>query len=496
MYQEGEVLAGKYRVEKLLGQGGMGVVVAARHLQLQERVAVKLMLTDDTNEEAVERFVREARAAARIESDHVAHVSDVGVLTDGRAYLVMEYLDGQDLSQLLESRGRLPAAEAVDYLLQACEAIAEAHSLGIVHRDLKPSNLFLTRRRDRTPHVKVLDFGISKMGTPSMAHIPITSTSALMGSPLYMSPEQMTSTKDVDARSDIWALGVVLYELLAALAPFDGESLPQVCARVMQEQPASLAAVVPGLPAGLAAIVNRCLEKRPDARYQSLAELALALAPFGTLDSFQSVERIQRLLGAPDFLLLAPDQSVLTSAPTRGPTAAPSAVSMMGTQTNWGDPQIPGLQRSKLPWLLSALAVVVLGGAGVFVKEARDQSRLSSAAPPPGRAVAEASSTSPGTTAAQVLVSEPASSAGTSSATVATPATATPSVAISLNAPTAKPVAKARPVQASTLESVPPPVLVSQPGVAVPPPVLVSAPPFNEAPVSNAPPAAVPRSRF
>jgi serine/threonine-protein kinase len=257
----------------------MGVVVAARHLQLQERVAVKLMLTDDNNEEAIERFVREARAAARIESDHVAHVSDVGVMADGRAYLVMEYLDGQDLSQLLESRGRLPAAEAVDYLLQACEAIAEAHSLGIVHRDLKPSNLFLTRRRDRTPHVKVLDFGISKMGTPSMAHIPITRTSALMGSPLYMSPEQMTSTKDVDARSDIWALGVVLYELLAAQAPFDGETLPQVCARVMQEQPAPLAHLAPDLPAGLGAIVSRCLEKNPDARYQTSARPISCCSP-------------------------------------------------------------------------------------------------------------------------------------------------------------------------------------------------------------------------
>src|SRR5262245_24726656 len=136
MYREGEVLAGKYRVEKLLGQGGMGVVVGARHVQLQERVAVKLMLADESNEEAMQRFVREARAAARLESSHVAHVSDVGSLGDGRAYLVMEYLDGQDLSQLIAIRGRLPASEAVDYLLQACEAIAEAHSLGIVHRDL------------------------------------------------------------------------------------------------------------------------------------------------------------------------------------------------------------------------------------------------------------------------------------------------------------------------------------------------------------------------
>ncbi|HYQ18356.1 MAG TPA: serine/threonine-protein kinase, partial [Polyangiaceae bacterium] len=182
MYHEGEVLAGKYRVEKLLGQGGMGVVVGARHVELQERVAVKLMFADDSDEDAMRRFVREARAAAKLESSHVVHVTDVGSLGDGRAYLVMEYLDGQDLSQVIAVRGRLPSSEAVDYLLQACEAIGEAHSLGIVHRDIKPSNLFLSRRRDRTPHIKVLDFGISKMATPSIARMPITATSTLMGS--------------------------------------------------------------------------------------------------------------------------------------------------------------------------------------------------------------------------------------------------------------------------------------------------------------------------
>jgi eukaryotic-like serine/threonine-protein kinase len=434
VYREGELLAGKYRVERLLGQGGMGVVVAARHIELQERVAVKLMLTDDTNEEAVQRFVREARAAARIESDHVAHVSDVGALEDGRAYLVMEYLDGQDLSQVLATRGRLPAAEAVDYLLQACEAIAEAHSIGIVHRDLKPSNLFLTQRRDRTPHVKVLDFGISKIGTPSQAKIPITHTSELMGSPLYMSPEQMTSTKDVDGRSDIWALGIVLYELLAAHAPFDGESLPQVIARVMQEAPPPLANVAPDLPPGLSDVVSRCLEKDPANRYQNLAELAIALTPYSTLGSYPSVERILRLMGkgsllpsryAPSMVAPAPSMlapgygpsmlapafgaprayvpSMIAPAPSmrRAPSIvvpAPGAVpadpeaptvppsipnpAVSRTQTNWGDTPIPGLQRSKLPLLVSALAVVALAGVSVLVNELRSPATLSAAAAP------------------------------------------------------------------------------------------------------------------
>lgn len=484
MYQEGEVIAGKYRVEKLLGQGGMGVVVAARHLQLQERVAVKLMLTDDSNEEAAERFVREARAAARIESDHVAHVSDVGVTADGRAYLVMEYLDGQDLSQLLTSRGRLPAAEAVDYLLQACEAIAEAHSLGIVHRDLKPSNLFLTRRRDRTPHVKVLDFGISKMGTPSMAQISITNTAALMGSPLYMSPEQMTSTKDVDARSDIWALGVVLYELLSGRAPFDGETLPQVCSRVMQEQPPPL--IVPELPVGLPVVVTKCLEKRPEARYQSLAELALALAPFGTLDSFQSVERIQRLLGEPDFLLLAPNQTSPT--PRQERTVAGTAHALQ-TQTSWADPQIPAPNPSRLPWMFGAFAaVVVLGAAGVWVKGAGDRSASAS-----GRASQGAAQTSgrPLTTSAPPLPSALPS------------AEPSPSVAPRL-LPTAAVIAAKPPLKLVSPSKVAPAVVASPPRavplpepVAAPsPPVVVPSAPVDDEPAPETPSTAKPRSRF
>jgi len=227
----GTLLAGKYRVERVLGQGGMGVVVAAQHIHLEERVAIKLMLAEAAfSAEAVARFVREARAAAQLESAHVAKVSDVGTLEDGRPYMVMEYLDGHDLANVLAANGPLPLQDAIDYLLQASEAIAEAHSIGIVHRDLKPANLFLTRRRDRTPQVKVLDFGISKVSgsARSSSDNALTRTSTLMGTPLYMSPEQMTSVRDVDARSDIWALGIILFELLTGAPPFVGETLPQV----------------------------------------------------------------------------------------------------------------------------------------------------------------------------------------------------------------------------------------------------------------------------
>nr|HMR07207.1 serine/threonine-protein kinase [Polyangiaceae bacterium] len=216
---QGDILAGKFRVEKLLGSGGMGMVVAAHHLQLDEPVAIKFLLPEAlTNAAAVGRFAREARAATKIKSEHVVRIIDIGSFDSGEPYIVMEYLNGQDLSQLLAARGPLPPDEVAEYILQACEAIVEAHVLGIVHRDLKPANLFVAARMDGTPLVKVLDFGISKVSTgPDLS---LTETSALMGSPLYMSPEQMASAKSVDARTDIWALGVILYELVTGKPPF------------------------------------------------------------------------------------------------------------------------------------------------------------------------------------------------------------------------------------------------------------------------------------
>ena len=296
---EGQVLVGKYRVERVLGQGGMGIVLAARHIHLEERVAVKLMLAEAAfSGEAVARFLREARAAARLESAHVARVTDVGTLEDGRPYMVMEYLDGSDLSQLLAASGPLAVGDAVDYVLQAAEAIAEAHSIGIVHRDLKPSNLFLTRRRDRTPHVKVLDFGISKVAaTAGSTDNAMTRTSAMMGSPLYMSPEQMTSVRDVDGRSDIWALGIILFELISGSVPFMGETLPQVCGLVLQSEAPLLSSRRAEVPPELDAVVARCLAKSADQRYQNVAELAVALRGLAGRYGRASVERILMLAG-------------------------------------------------------------------------------------------------------------------------------------------------------------------------------------------------------
>ena len=296
----GQILADKYRVVRVLGVGGMGVVVEAMHLDLQKRVALKFMLTEAAaaDSDSVARFVREGRAAARLQSEHVTRVMDVGRLETGDPYMVMEFLQGQDLSDVLEVEGRLPVDRAVSYVLQACEAVAEAHSNGIVHRDLKPANLFLTHRSDGAPLIKVLDFGISKMSNregddPKAANM--TSTRTMLGSPLYMSPEQVRSAKSVDARTDIWSIGVILYELLTRESPFQADSLSGLIAAIVSDPPVPVQSRRPELPAALADVIMRCLSKAAWDRFEHVSALALALEPFGTVEDAALVARIVRM---------------------------------------------------------------------------------------------------------------------------------------------------------------------------------------------------------
>jgi serine/threonine-protein kinase len=292
----GQVLGGKFRIEQVLGRGGMGVVVAATHLQLDEKVALKFLLPEAlVNKEAVRRFEREARSAVKIKSEHVARVTDVGTLDTGAPYMVMEFLNGMDLGEYLERTGPLPFHEAADYLLQACEAIAEAHALGIVHRDLKPANLFRIIRSDGTPSIKVLDFGISKVTTGADA--AMTQTTSMMGSPYYMSPEQMTSAKSVDERTDIWALGIILHELLSGKVPYQGETIPEICVQVLQNPPPRLSLVRPEAPEDLERIIDKALAKNRDHRYLSVAEFAADISAYATSASSHSVERISKVLG-------------------------------------------------------------------------------------------------------------------------------------------------------------------------------------------------------
>jgi serine/threonine-protein kinase len=292
----GTILLGKYKIEKLLGMGAMGVVVLATHLDLKQRVAMKFMLPGKTaNPERHERFLREAQIASRLTTVHVARVIDVGTMPDGGApYMVMEYLQGSDLSAVLTERGQLPILEATGYLLQVCEAVGEAHAAGIVHRDLKPANLFLTKTADGQPCVKVLDFGVSKL---TDAGLQLTQDATTLGSPLYMPPEQMSNSKDVDARADIWALGVILYELIAGLTPFHAEQLPQLCTRVFTGAPTPLGQFRSDVPPGLEAVLLRCFEKKREQRWRNVAELAAALVPFAPSRAVVHAERVAAILG-------------------------------------------------------------------------------------------------------------------------------------------------------------------------------------------------------
>ncbi|MDP8999535.1 MAG: serine/threonine protein kinase [Myxococcota bacterium] len=291
---EGQVLAGRYQLEGVIGVGGMGIVLAARHVQLDARVAIKFLLPSMMgHQEAVARFAQEARAAVKITSEYVARVFDVSALEDGRPYIVMELLEGDDVATWIAQRGPMPVEQAVEFLLQTCVALAEAHELGIVHRDLKPSNLFLVMRADGQLVIKVLDFGISKViECDDQKAGSVTPSLAIMGSPLYMSPEQMRSSKDVDAQTDIWSLGAIAYELLTGTVPFDGATIAEIAVKVASGPPRPIRDARPDVPRGLEAAIAKCLERERADRYPQVGALATALRPFGSARSHALVERV------------------------------------------------------------------------------------------------------------------------------------------------------------------------------------------------------------
>ena len=295
----GETIAGKYVVESECGRGGLAVVLSAWHAELGRRVAIKVLLPKwSSDKHIVDRFLREGSAATSIQSQHCVKIFDVGTLESGAAFLVLEHLEGQNLDDVL-SGGPLAVPTAIDWLLQATEAIAEGHAHGIVHRDLKPANLFLTQLPDGTASIKVIDFGLSKViraGTWRDAK-DLTQPNDVMGSPSYMAPEQLRASGHVDARTDQWALGAVLFELITAQSPFGNGNIPETCAAVLLQAPAAIASLQKGVPVAVERADMRCLEKDPDARFGNVAELAAALAPYGSASARKSCECIERVLG-------------------------------------------------------------------------------------------------------------------------------------------------------------------------------------------------------
>lgn len=384
----GDVIAERYRIDRILGKGGMGVVAAATHLELLEPRAIKVMLPHVAEvPEHAKRFLQEARIAARLKSEHAAKVFDMGRLPNGTPYMVMEYLHGEDLASLMKRETTLSLVEAVLYVLQALDALAEAHAIKLVHRDIKHANLFLTRGLGGAPIIKVLDFGISKTDAVDGA---ITATGEVIGTPLFMAPEQMRGDRDVDGRADIWSLGVLLYWLLTHRYPFEAPTAIALAALIAQsDPPLPPSAHRPGIPKAVDDVVLRCLERDRNRRIATAAELARALAPFvpGSDPLIECIEHRQdgrssitnetsisvgrmalvSLHAAPPW---APDLAPPNSSPMPVPSPTPLLPGGEKTGGQWQKSTTPGPTGTnrRMAWLIALpFAATVLLGTLVFL---------------------------------------------------------------------------------------------------------------------------------
>ena len=373
----GEVVAERYRIDELLGEGGMGAVFRAFDLRAEQLVAIKIMRPEEVDSsDSVRRFTREARAARAIASEHVAKVLEVGKLGAGLPYIVLELLVGEPFDRLISERAPLPIAEAVGYVLQACEGIAQAHALGIIHRDLKPANLYLYRTAGGDDVVKVLDFGIAKTTLkldPNTDGISLTETSSTLGSPQYMSPEQLRSSKHVDVGTDIWALGLILFKLLTGHAAFHAETVGQHFAMILSEAPTRLRALRSEAPAALEAVILCCLEKQPADRFQDVSQLGDALVAFGPEGCCERAARIRQILersGA----AAASRPSGRSHAELQEPSPASGVTRRVheevggATARAWNTAATgPMARKRSTSWLLGgALGALVLGSAGGY----------------------------------------------------------------------------------------------------------------------------------
>ena len=446
----GSLINGKYLIEQIIGEGGVGIVVAAQNIELGDRVALKFLRTEMLERpDVVGRFMFEAKAASTIKSDHSATVFDVGRTPEGVPFLVMEFLEGKDLATVIE-RGPLDVRDLAEFAMHTCEALAAAHAKGIVHRDIKPENLFIEQRSGMRS-IKVLDFGISKTaltGSAISSLLPMVETQNLMGTPLYMSPEQIRAPELVDARTDIYSLGVVMYEALTGTLPIISESITELCAAILEQPPTPISHYRPDLPAGLVDVIVKCLAKEQKDRFQNAAEVAIALMPYAPKRARICAERAGEVLVAaglvtPESVRFAsevpsslasgahpafhvPPHSKITPiglhpisvVPSHGAVALPLGV-----------PAPPGKDRKKVVIAATALVLGLGGAAFAFMNrgaapEAAREKPAATAAPPAAESLPQAERKTP--SAPEVKTAESVHDAPTASAIVVAPSTVKP----------------------------------------------------------------------
>jgi serine/threonine protein kinase len=489
----GSVIDGKYRVDEVLGRGAMGVVVAATHLELGERVALKFLryrskagVTDDFQS----RFKREARVSAKLKNEHITRVIDVGVWRQHVPYMVMDHLSGTDLRQILKTNGQLPIATAIEYTVQVCEGIAEAHAHGVVHRDLKPSNLFVTQRPDGSDLVKILDFGISKWSADETELDDLTQTGVVLGSPKYMAPEQLFGSSEVDARADVWSIGTILYEMLAGRPPFDFPTFTKICAELSTDRlPPPLAAKRSDVPADLEAVVMRCFERTPDRRIRDVAELAgqvldTVQAPFADqvrskIAATLEIRNPRDPLGG---MSTGSHGKILTQSGTGRSVVqmpgSPAAESTGSSPASISGPQVA--EKKRLGLWIGVVAVALVGG-GVFL-----------ASRGAGDPASKQAATTPATADLPPPAIQPTATQPTTAVPTATAAATATANASASSAPSSSPAHTGfvhapwrAPPPRITTTSAPPPVAAT----AAPPPATTTA----TAPVATTPPPTTPK---
>jgi len=481
----GSVVDGKYRVDQVLGRGAMGVVVAATHQQLGERVALKFLryrAKAGVNDDFQTRFRREARVSAKLKNEHITRVIDVGVWREHVPYMVMDYLAGTDLRDVIKSAGAMPIGTAIEYIVQVCDGIAEAHANGVVHRDLKPSNLFVTKRPDGSDLVKILDFGISKWSAGEAAVDELTQTGVVLGSPKYMAPEQLFGSSEVDARADVRSVGAIFYEMLCGRPPFDLPSFTKICAELSTDRmPPSLVARRADIPPELEAVVMKCFVREPERRIANVAELAgdvldAVHAPFAdavrskiawTLEPKSSRDP----MGASGAMQTGSYGSILTQS---GAARAVQLAASVAAETTGASPtSISGaLEPERRRWALwlVPLAALVVGGA-IFLAVSGD--RTGNPTPP-----------QPTTTVATSQTPPPDQPTATATVTAATTTTATAVAALTAAPPLPPPRVVVRgpwrPAGRPPTTSAPPTTIATA----------TASPPATTQPVATTPPAA------